>query len=85
MKHPIVQLLNRNVVADETLIRLAQVACFVVGVAVLALSIWKLARLDLTEAQLFCGVLLALVTPLLLIVIGLLLPISITTRSAKRQ
>jgi hypothetical protein len=84
MKHPIVQLLKRNIVADEILMRVVQLACFVAGVAVLALSIWKLTRLDLTEAQLFAGVLLALVTPLLLIVIGLLLPISIRAGSAKR-
>jgi len=55
--------------------RLGRGACFVAAVLVLALSLWKLARLDLTEAQLFFGVLLSLATPLLLIVIGLLLSI----------
>lgn len=54
--------------------RLGQGACFVAGVLVGALSFWKLTRLDLTEAQLFFGVLLSFVTPLLFIIIGLQLP-----------
>ena len=57
-----------------------QVACFAAGVLVLALSFWKLTRLELTEAQLFLGVLLSLAVPLLCILIGLVLPMTTATR-----
>ena len=82
MKHQIAQILNRSIVADETVIRLGQIACFVAGIAVLALSLWKLSRLELTESGLFFGVLLSLVAPLLLIILGVLLPM--TRTAAKR-
>ncbi len=62
--------------------RLAQVACFVAGLVVLALSFWKLTRLDLTEAQLFLGVIMSCAMPLIFIVIGLLLPLSRATKEA---
>ena len=76
MKHPLTSYLCRDVVADGKLIGILQGACFAAGVAVLVLSLSALPRLDLTTAQLFLGVLLSVITPLLLIVIGLLLPIA---------
>jgi hypothetical protein len=41
-------------------------------------SLWKLTRLDLSEAQFFFGVLLSLCVPLLLVIVGLVLPIATT-------
>jgi uncharacterized membrane protein len=82
MKLHIAQILNRNIVADDTLMRLGQFLCFVAGVFVLSLSLWKLSRLDLSEAQVFFGVLLSLITPLLLVLMGLLLPIARTAKNA---
>ncbi len=78
----ITQILNRNIVADDTVAKLGRVLCFVAGIFVLVLSLWKLSRLDLTESQIFFGVLLSSITPILLIVSGLLLPIAIAPKDA---
>jgi hypothetical protein len=75
MKHHIREWLNHQITDDAFDMRLAQRACFVVSALVLGISFRKLTRLDLTESQLFFGVLLSSATPLLFIVIGLLLPI----------
>jgi uncharacterized membrane protein YiaA len=56
--------------------------CFVAGVVVLVVSMWKLTQLDLSEAQFLFGVLLSLCVPLLLVIVGLLLPIA---RTASKQ
>ncbi len=80
MRERIRQLLGKRVTDNLFDARLGQVVCFIAGVLVLALSLWKLTRLELTEAQLFFGVLLSLAVPLLFIVIGLLLPISSAMR-----
>jgi len=77
----ITESLNYKITNDAFDRKLGQVACFVAGVIVLMLSLWKLTRLDLTEAQLFFAVLLSFATPLLFIVIGLLLPISTATKN----
>lgn len=79
---PIIQSLSREITHDAFDRTLGSVACFVAGVLVLVLSFWKLTRLELTEAQLFLGVLISLVVPLLLIVIGLLLPICSAAKRA---
>ncbi len=76
MKQHLAESLSYKITKDAFDRRLGQVVCFAAAVLVLALSIWKLTHLDLTEAQLFFGVLLSFVMPLLLIAIGLLLPIS---------
>lgn len=54
--------------------KLGQAVCYVASVMVLAVSWWKISRLELSEAQLFFGLLLSFCTPLLLVIIGLLLP-----------
>ena len=82
MRQQITESLNYKVTNDAFDMRLAQVACFVAGLLVLALSFWKLTRLDLTEAQLFLGILLSFAMPLLFIVISLLLPLSRATKKA---
>ena len=75
MRDQIKRFMSRRTTSEAFDIRFAQVACFVAAVLVLALSIWKLTRLDLTETQLFFGVLLSLFVPLLCVVVGLLLPV----------
>lgn len=55
--------------------KLGQVVCFVAAVVLLAVSMWKLTQLDLNgEAQFFFGLLLSLCVPLLLVIVGLVLP-----------
>lgn len=82
MRQHITESLSYKITNDSFDMRLGQVACFVASGIVLAVSFWKLTRLDLTVAQLYCGVLLSLTTPLLFIVIGLLLPMSAATKKA---
>ena len=82
MRQHITELLSYKITNDPFDMRLGQGACFVAGALVFALSFWKLTRLDLTEAQLFFGVLLSFATPLLFTVIGLLLPISRASKKA---
>jgi uncharacterized membrane protein YiaA len=72
MKNAIIQFLGRRISDDSFDAKLARVACFVAGVLVFALSIWKLTRLELSEAQLFFGVLLSGCVPLLCIILGFL-------------
>ena len=65
---------GRTISSDDFDMKLGQGTCFVASIVVLAVSFWKLTQLDLSEAQLFFGLLLSFCTPLLLIIIGLLLP-----------
>jgi hypothetical protein len=83
MKHRITQILSLSIVADHTMARVVQVLCFVVSIFVLTLSLWKLGRLDLTEAQMFLGVLLSAIMPLHFVVIGLLMPLAVAPKNAK--
>ena len=82
MKDMATQFLGHKITSDTFDMKLAQVACFVVGLLVLVLSFWKLTRLDLSEAQLFFGVLLSLCAPLLFIIVGLLLPVATAHRKS---
>ena len=83
MKDTMIGLLGHKISSDSFDTKLAQAAFSVAGVLVLALSFWKLTRLDLSEAQLFFGVLLSLCPPLLLMVVGLLLPIATAQKKSK--
>ena len=74
-------MITHKITSDAFDAKLGQVACFVLAVLVLALSLWKLTRLDLSEAQLFFGVLLSGCVPLLCVVVGLLLPVARANRS----
>ena len=65
---------GRTISSDEFDTKLGQGTCFVASIVVLAVSFWKLTQLELSEAQLFFGLLLSFCTPLLLVIIGLLLP-----------
>ena len=75
-------MLNRKIVADDTVFKLVQTLCFVVSIFVLTLSLWKVSCFNLTEPQMFFGVLLSFITPLLFIVLGLLLPRAIARKTA---
>lgn len=74
-KRQIIQILNRNVVANVTMLRVLQIACFVASVFVLVLGVWTLIRSDLTAAQIVLGLLVSSFGPLVFLAIGLLLPV----------
>jgi uncharacterized membrane protein len=78
MKDTIIRFFGHTISSDAFDRRLGQVVCFVAGLVMLVVSIWKLTRLDLSEAQFFFGLLLSLCVPLLLVIVGLLLPIAAT-------
>ena len=77
-KRQIIQLLNRNVVANLTMMRVVQIVCYIASVVVLALSIWNLTRSDLTGTQIIFGMLLSSLGPLFFISIALVLPVVVT-------
>jgi uncharacterized membrane protein YiaA len=79
MKDPIIRFFGHKISSDAFDKRLGQIVCFVAGALMLVVSMWKLTRLDLSEAQFFFGVLLSLCVPLLLVIVGLVLPIVTTT------
>ena len=74
MKGSIARLLGHTISSDAFDLKLGQGVCFLASTLILLVSLWELARLDLTEAQLFFGLLLSLCVPLLLLVVGLVLP-----------
>ena len=76
MKHHLHSLLNRNIVADHIVLTLTQIVCVIASGFVGALSFRKLLSLDLTEAQIFAGILLSAVVPMLILVLALLLPLA---------
>ncbi|OGT96000.1 MAG: hypothetical protein A3I79_08965 [Gemmatimonadetes bacterium RIFCSPLOWO2_02_FULL_71_11] len=78
MKATMTGFFGRRISSDAFDTRLGQVVCFVASGLFLVVSMWKLAQLDLTEVQLFFGVLLSFCVPLLLLIVGLVLPSAIT-------
>jgi hypothetical protein len=76
MNGPITQFFGHTVSNDAFDTKLGQGVCFLASVLILMVSLWELARLDLTEVQLFFGLLLSLAVPLLLLVVGLILPLA---------
>ena len=74
VKRQIIQLLNRTLVANVTLMRFVQAACLLVGVAVLTVGVWRLTYSDLTAFQAIVGVLFSSLISLAFIGVGLLLP-----------
>lgn len=77
-KRQIIQLLNRNVVANVTMMRVVQIACYIASVLVLVLSIWKLTTSDLSGTQIVLGMLFSSLGPLLFLGVGLVLPSVVT-------
>ncbi len=84
-KRQIIQLLNRNVIAKVTMMRVIQVSCYLASIAVLAFSIWHLAFSELTKAQIVLGFLCSSLGPLIFISIGLLLPIVTATDDPQKS
>ena len=82
-KRQIIQLLNRNVVANVTMMRVVQIVCYIASVVVLALSIWNLTRSDLTGTQIILGMLVSSLGPLVFLGIGLLLPMVTSSKDTQ--
>ena len=78
MKEMITLYSGHKITRNALDIRLGQAVCFVGGLLMLAVSMRKLTHLELSEAQFFFGVLLSLCVPLLLFIVGMLLPVAIT-------
>jgi hypothetical protein len=74
MKRKLADLLNRNVIAEVTVMKAAQVCLFIAAIVVFAFGCWELPRLGLTAPQLLVGVVWTTVSPLVIVCIGLLLP-----------
>ena len=84
-KRQIIQVLNRNVVANVTMMKVVQIACYIASVVVLALSIWNLTRSDLSGTQIILGMLLSSLGPLFSIGIGLLLPVVTSSEDTQAE
>ena len=74
-KRQIIQLLNRNVVAKVTMMRVIIIACYLSSVLVLAWSFWKLTHSDLTGTQIVFGLLMSSLGPLVFLGLAVLLPL----------
>ena len=83
MRDIIGKFLVRKISPESFDTKLGKLASFAVGLLVLVLSGWKLARLELTETELFFGVLLSLAVCLLFVVMGLLLPLAASAAAIK--
>ena len=81
-KRQIIQLLNRNVVASVTMMRVVQIACYISSVVVLAWSIWNLTHSELTGTEIVFGLLTASLGPLVFLGVGVLLPLLIAGETA---
>lgn len=74
MRDAMIHFFGRTISSDDFDTKLGQGVCFVASIVVLVVSFWKLTQLELTEAQVFFGLLLSFCTPLLLVIVGLVLP-----------
>ncbi|MBM4033516.1 MAG: hypothetical protein FJ291_17275 [Planctomycetes bacterium] len=82
---PIGRLAKARVTTELFDARLAQVLCFIAAVGIFVAVVLKLCRLRLTEEQLIIGLLAAIACSLLLVVLGLLLPISAALRKDRQE
>lgn len=64
-------------------LKIGQTVCMVGSVVVGGATWWKVWHLELSEVQLMFGLLLSLCVPLLLVVIGLLLPTTLGTPNTR--
>ena len=74
MTSTLIRFFGRTISSDAFDQKLGAAVCWLASVVVLFVSWWKLAQLNLSEAQLFFGMLLSLCPPLLLVIVGLVLP-----------
>ena len=82
-KRQIIRLLNRNVIANVTMMKMVQVSCYLSSVLVLGWSIWNLTHSDLTGTQIVFGLLTSTLGPLVFLGIGVLLPLLISGEAAE--
>lgn len=69
-------LLRRRLTSDATIARVVQALCFAAGPAVLIVALRALPRFAGTPFEVFLGVLASSAVALLLVVLGLLVPMS---------
>ena len=82
-KRQIIQLLNRNVIATVTMMKVVQIMCYISSVLVLAWSFWNLMHSDLTATEIVFGLLVSILGPLVFLGIGVLLPLLIAGQTAE--
>jgi len=75
-------LFRRSIASDATAVRLVQFACFAAAPALLIASLFTVARLAATPAEVLLGVLASSAVALLLVILGLILPLSLGKGSA---
>jgi hypothetical protein len=71
----VLRLFKRNLTSTGFDAKAAQMGCWICSLIVMVAGILKLTRLQLTEAELFFGVLLVMAVTVLGIIAGLLMPI----------
>jgi len=71
----VIRLFTRNLTSTGFDAKMAKMACWICSAVVMVAGILKLARLQLTESELFFGILLVLAVAILFIILGLLMPI----------
>lgn len=57
--------------------KVGQIGCWIAAVTVLGMGMYKLTKLPLSETELFFGVLLVLTVSLLMVLMGLILPLTL--------
>ena len=82
-KRQIIQLLNRNLIANVTMMKAVQISCYLASVLVLAWSIWNLTHSELTGTQIVFGLLTSSLGPVVFLGIGVLLPLWIAGETSE--
>ena len=73
--HTLGRFLGWQITSELSGAKFAQIACYVSAVGVCAIAMWKIGTLQLTESELFFGVLQVLVVFMLIICVGTLVRI----------
>ncbi len=76
MNH-LLSMIVRPISSSSTDAKWCQFVCWLASIVIAVLGVRKLTRLQLTEAELFFGVLLLMTVVLLCVLIGLVLPFAI--------
>jgi len=75
--HTLRRFLGWQITSELSGAKFVQVLCYVSAIGFFALAMWKIATLQLTEAELFFGVLQTLAVLLLIICVGTLVRIEV--------
>ena len=70
------RLFSAQLSSETADLRFGQIVCIATALAVLCLGLWKLIHLDLTEVEVFFGLLLIFCISVLLVILGQLLWLS---------